>query len=141
MKNLSHQFLLVCAVLFALTFIADAQTQTAPANDEQPKVVKAVAANEYTIGNVKGARGYVNVHVKINSDGEVVSAIAVSGHPVLKAICVNAAKRWVFESIKDKSRERTVKLIFNFQKAEKKEDSGIFFKPPYTVEFFSEEVR
>lgn len=130
---------LTFVLLFASALIVNAQVQSSI--KEQPKVIKAAAPTKYPLGYFKRAKADVLVQVKINSAGEVVSATPITGHPILRPICVKAAKLWIFESIEDKNRERTATLTFNFQKAEKAEDAGIFFKPPYTIQFVDVEVR
>lgn len=45
------------------------------------------------------AAGVVNVQVTVGEDGKVVSATAVSGHPLLRAAAVAAAKKAEFEPV------------------------------------------
>ena len=106
-----------------------------------PKVIKAVAVTKYPWGNFKGAKGVVTVQVKIDADGKVKSSNAVAGHPILKGIYEKSAKKWEFEASENKKSERTVNLKFIFTKAEKEDEEGIFFKPPYSVEMVNTQVR
>ncbi|HZH33893.1 MAG TPA: TonB family protein, partial [Pyrinomonadaceae bacterium] len=103
--------------MFAFTFIADAQTQTAPANNEQPKVVKALAPIYPATAKAVNAEGNVIVEIKINATGEVTSAKAVSGHPLLRTISVLAAKRRKFEVVDNKKLERKAQLTFSYKVA------------------------
>jgi protein TonB len=41
--------------------------------------------------------GEVQVEIVVDEEGNVVSARAVSGHPLLKDAAVQAASRWKFE--------------------------------------------
>jgi TonB family protein len=45
-----------------------------------------------------GVEGFVPVKVTINDAGEVVSAVATDGHPLLRQAAVDAAKKWVFDA-------------------------------------------
>ncbi|MDQ4121404.1 MAG: energy transducer TonB [Acidobacteriota bacterium] len=62
------------------------------------------------------ASGVVNVQVLIDEEGNVVSAVATNGHPLLKAAAVNAAKQAKFTPTK--LSEQPVKvtgvIVYNF---------------------------
>lgn len=57
--------------------------------------------------------GEVIILVKISKDGKVISAIAESGHPLLKAVSEKAAKQSLFE-ISESVDEREARLTFVF---------------------------
>ena len=62
------------------------------------------------------ASGAVNVQVTIDEDGGVVSAVATSGHPLLKAAAVSAAKQARFTPTKlsDQPVKVTGVIVYNF---------------------------
>lgn len=59
------------------------------------------------------ATGEVIVNVSIDRDGNVISATALSGHPLLKAASVSAAKRSKFEPAEN-GNERDARLVYVF---------------------------
>lgn len=50
------------------------------------------------------AKGTVMVEILIDTDGVVRSAKVVSGHPLLRASAVQAARKWGFRPVKSKRR-------------------------------------
>lgn len=62
------------------------------------------------------AQGAVTVQVTINPAGQVVSATAVSGHPLLRAAAAQAARGWRFTptQLSGQPVEVTGTIIFNF---------------------------
>ncbi len=139
MKKLSAQILLVSTMLLALTIFAEAQTKQV--DETAPKVIRAVAVTKYPFGNFKGAKGTVSIQVKIDFNGKVVKANAISGHPILRKMCEDKAKKWLFEPNENKNQQRTIVLNFIFTKAENEDEEGIFFEPPYSIEIINSEVR
>jgi hypothetical protein len=59
------------------------------------------------------AEGAVVVRVKVDSDGKVASATAISGPKLLIPDCVSNAKKWVFKP--EKSRDVVIVYIFKFE--------------------------
>jgi TonB family protein len=62
------------------------------------------------------AEGSVNVQVSINESGDVVSAEAISGHPLLRAAAVNAARESKFAPTQLSGQPVTVTgiIVYNF---------------------------
>lgn len=62
------------------------------------------------------ASGEVNVQVTIDENGDVVSAVATSGHPLLRAAAVNSAKQAKFTPTKlsDQPVKVTGLIVYNF---------------------------
>jgi TonB family protein len=115
--------------LFAVEF----NKQTA----EQPIVVAAVPPVYPPMPLQAHAGGEVIVEVKIDSAGDVSSARAEKGHPLLQDSCVFAARRWKFAPAKDAPVERTARLTFVFVPPDKelpKKESAVVFYPPYKVQ-------
>lgn len=74
---------------------------------EYPKAASAV-----------GASGSVNVEVLVDEKGNVVRAEAISGHQLLRAAAVEAAKKSKFQPFKVKGRSVSVNgiIVYNFNK-------------------------
>jgi TonB family protein len=107
--------------------------------NEAPTVILAVAPSTYPpIALAAGARGEVIIDVKVNAAGDVVTAKSISGHPLLKKICEEAAAKWKFSSGVESTKERTVQLSFGFTTVDlgpnPKYDLTTSFRPPYKVE-------
>jgi TonB family protein len=62
------------------------------------------------------ASGAVNVQVMIDEQGNVISAVATSGHPLLRAAAVNAAKQAKFTPtrLSDQPVKVTGMIVYNF---------------------------
>src|SRR5262245_37088165 len=82
----------------------------------QGTAIKKVSPPYPPIARAARAAGKVEVQVTISEQGEVIEAIALSGHPLLRDASVNAAKQWVFKPTE--LRGAPVKaqgiLVFNF---------------------------
>jgi TonB family protein len=75
------------------------------------------------VAKAAGAEGPVQVQVTVNENGEVVSAEAISGHPLLREAAVEAARQWRFKptTIEGKSVKTRGTLTFNFTLAKNAE--------------------
>jgi TonB family protein len=104
---------------------------------QSPQVVAAATPFYPPIAMAARATGDVMVKVKVGADGNVLSAAASSGHPLLQHAGVLAARRWKFEPATDGSRVRTANLTFTFRLNEAKRPPAEItpvFMPPYKVE-------
>lgn len=76
---------------------------------EYPPAARSVRAN-----------GKVVVRILVNKKGDVVEACAIEGHPLLRAVSVEAAKQWKFKrnfgfvDYKPKELFAEIDLTFNF---------------------------
>ena len=61
----------------------------------------------------KPIMGDVRINVQIASNGTVVSARAIGGHPTLYKVAESAARRWTFSSTSAEAGMRTAQLLFN----------------------------
>jgi TonB family protein len=61
------------------------------------------------------AEGVVTVDVQVDSAGNVTSAEAVGGHPLLQQAATKAAKSWKFAPTEDAGTLRAVQLVFAFR--------------------------
>ena len=130
--------LLICGVL-ALLFGGVAFATNGHSTNQGPAVVLAVAPSTYPpIALAAGAHGEVIIDVQVNAAGDVVAAKSISGHPLLKKICEEAATKWKFSSLVGSTKERTVQLSFGFVTVDSgpnpKYDLTTSFRPPYKVD-------
>lgn len=95
------------APLYALVtffFVAQADVATSVVHVESvsyPQVARA--------GRVQGQ---VDVEVSISTSGEVESALAVSGHTLLRKAAEQNAKRWRFTASSDSHRRLKIDYVF-----------------------------
>jgi len=138
MNRMIFRFSLLLIATLILT-ASDVLAQTASNHLINPAVVvKAVAPKGYPdIARVMKADGKVVVKVTINSTGKVISTKIISGHLLLYAPSVEAAKQWLFSAAEKKIEERFIELEFIYTHATKKDDAGVFFMPPYRVEIIA----
>jgi len=69
-----------------------------------------------TIARQVKAQGSVQIQISISESGEVIDAIVLSGHPLLRDAALQAAKRWLFQPTELNGRPvRAIGVItFNF---------------------------
>jgi len=78
------------------------------------------------------AYGPVNVWVKVDDNGDVVSAVAISGHRLLQKVSEIAAMKWKFSKVPG-THYLTIRFFFaEPQKAQKK---GYVITAPYSIQF------
>jgi|GEM_PF-5859328 len=79
------------------------------------EVVKQFAPEKYPpAARAVRAFGAVEVRVEVDFDGKVISAMAVTGHPLLRAVSESAAKKWLFTSTAASDVSRVATISFNF---------------------------
>jgi len=98
---MKKQFLLFVSILLLGAQIVSAQTQQMEVKKISGGVLNGKALTLAKPAYPAAARaveaeGSVNVNVTINEAGDVISAEAVSGHPLLRAAAVNAARESKF---------------------------------------------
>jgi TonB family protein len=70
-------------------------------NLPQPQLISAQLPKYPTLARMARIEGEVKVEFVLNSSGEPISVIAVSGHPLLKGTAEENVKSWRFELPKD----------------------------------------
>ncbi|MBO0725317.1 MAG: energy transducer TonB, partial [Blastocatellia bacterium] len=82
----------------------------------QGLAVKKVQPPYPPIARAAGAQGAVRVQVLINETGDVTEATVVSGHPLLRAAALEAARQWRFQPTEASAKPVKVQgvLTFNF---------------------------
>jgi TonB family protein len=86
------------------------------------KAIKKVQPTYPAIAKAAGAQGSVSVQIVVNEAGNVESAKAVAGHPLLQQAAVTAAKEWQFSPTKLSGSavkvEGTISFVFALPKGE-----------------------
>lgn len=82
------------AILFA--FCVGSAVSTGWQSAGRPDVLKVKAPEYPAIAHAAHASGSVIVEVEVDSAGNVNSARATSGHPLLRGVAVSAAREWKF---------------------------------------------
>jgi TonB family protein len=118
---MKKQFLLFVSIFLLSVQIISAQTTT---NEVRKISVGVLNGKALTLAKpaypaaarAVEAEGAVNVNVTINETGDVVSAAAVSGHPLLRAAAVNAARESKFSPTQLSGQPVTVTgiIVYNF---------------------------
>jgi TonB family protein len=82
----------------------------------QGNAIRKVQPPYPALAKAAGAEGAVQVAITVNENGEVTSAEAVSGHPLLKEASLEAAKQWAFKQTELAGKPVKVQgiLTFNF---------------------------
>jgi TonB family protein len=131
----------VVALLIAPQLIAVAHYSAAEI--EQPAVAVAISSPYPIIARHGHASGDVSVEISINSGGDVVSAKASGGHPLLNGAAERAAKEWRFAASSNSLSTRKARLTFSFKlmpRCAPVTDLTPVFYPPYKVEIRGEKL-
>jgi TonB family protein len=103
---------LLFAVVVVLASVAFALGQALP----EPTLVSAGLPRYPPIARLAKIQGEVKVDFTLNSNGEVASATAVSGHPMLKGAAEENVKTWKFELPKNLYRsDWKYSTVFHFK--------------------------
>jgi TonB family protein len=95
---------------------ATPRTQRVSGGVLQGNAVRKVQPAYPEIAKAAGAEGVVQVTVTVNENGEVTTAEAVKGHPLLKEAALDAARQWKFKQTELNGQPVKVQgiLTFNF---------------------------
>ena len=63
----------------------------------QGSAIKKVQPSYPPVAKAAGAEGPVQVQVTVSETGQVVEAVAINGHPLLREAATEAARQWVFK--------------------------------------------
>jgi TonB family protein len=74
--------------------------QTVSGSVLQGKAITRVQPTYPAIARAARASGAVQVQVTISEEGNVIDAVAISGHPLLRSASVEAARQWTFQPTK-----------------------------------------
>ena len=101
---------------FALLLLANAFClvgQDQPILNEDVGIVRFEVLTYPLVPKATHGEGAVVVRVKVDSDGKVASATAISGPKLLIPGCLTNAKKWLFRP--EKSRDVVIVYIFKFE--------------------------
>jgi TonB family protein len=79
------------------------------------KAIKKVSPTYPAVARAAGAEGRVEVEVTVDEQGNVASARAVAGHPLLQQSAVEAARQWTFSPTLLKGEPVKVAGIISFE--------------------------
>jgi TonB family protein len=109
MKTATLTFRVMCVMVFVPCLLSTSQAQTASQGQpEPPKIVrkaggvlqgsatKRVTPTYPALAKEARVSGIVVVEVTVDEEGAVISARAVTGHPLLRDAAVDAARGWMF---------------------------------------------
>ena len=107
---------LVSVLVVSTSWVVFGQTDTHPAIPKG-EVVMVSLVNPIFPPLARQARitGEVKVELRIRPDGSVVSAVAVSGHPILTQAALNSAQESAFECRGCDDKVTSFSLIYSFQ--------------------------
>ncbi len=98
-------------LLLAITLSLFGQDQ--PILNEDVGIVAFSVLTYPVLARATHAEGAVVVRVKVDSDGKIASATAISGPKALIPDCIANAKKWLFRP--EKSRDVVIVYIFKFE--------------------------
>lgn len=118
---MKKQFLSVVSIVLFGAAIASAQPQPQPVKQINKGVLNGAAVSlakpAYpAAARAVNAEGAVNVQVTIDENGEILSATAVSGHPLLRAAAAQAARESKFSptTLSGQAVKVTGIIVYNF---------------------------
>jgi TonB family protein len=98
-----------------------------------PKIVKSIEPKYPPAALAVRAIGEVVVNIKIDKEGKVVLAKAISGHPLLRRASEQSATQFLFEPSESEG-ERELNLTFVFIPWEEPKENVKRFSNPYRIE-------
>jgi TonB family protein len=131
-KQSQQLFSLLFAVLFSVVFVSAQENRAVP-RTISGGVVNSKATNlvkpEYpAAARAVNAEGAVNVQVTIDESGDVISAVATSGHPLLRDASVQAARASKFSPtlLSGQPVKVTGVVVYNFVSGDSKYKGQIY---------------
>jgi TonB family protein len=102
------------------------QLRVVPNGVLQGSAIKRVQPSYPTVAKAAGVSGQVLVQVLVGPDGRVLTADAVSGHPLLRDASVEAARQWQFKPTELSGAAAPVQgvLTFNFTLRDSSDDAA-----------------
>ena len=100
--------------------------------EDCPKIIKSFTPKYPPAARAVRASGRVEVIAKIDKDGNVSSAKAISGHALLRTNSEQAAKQITFEISKN-SEERDIKLTFDYIYGDTEKENLKRYFAPYRI--------
>jgi TonB family protein len=120
----------------AATVVVGAPLKVAPiqGGSLSGKAIKSVPPTYPAIAKAAGAQGPVTVQIVVNEAGDVISAKANSGHPLLQAAAVDAARQWKFSPTQLSGNgvkvSGTISFNFTLPKQEEVSENATYVRTP-----------
>ena len=111
MKSTTIRTVVIASLLVASASMVVYPQQNETINDKDIKVVKFVELRYPQLARTAHVQGLVVVRVRLNDEGDVADAVAISGADVLVRECVANAKKWKFQP----NSSRTAVIIYQFK--------------------------
>lgn len=136
-----NKFLFFILLILCVGLSGAAAQETGAPSNQTPKTISGGVVNGKALSLPKPAypaaakavraEGAVNVQVTIDEEGSVISATAVSGHPLLRAAAVKAAKQAKFSPTKLEGVPVKVTgvIVYNFVLPKTQKDNSDTFIP------------
>jgi TonB family protein len=106
-------------------------------SSESPAVISAVTPMYPPIARSANATGDVFVDVEINREGKVSGVESKNAPVLLRKVCEEAARRWLFSPAPNGDKKRKARLTFSFRIMPEKtpyyEGTPVYY-PPYKIE-------
>jgi TonB family protein len=104
------------------------------ADSNPPLVVTYLESISYpAVARDAQIQGIVDVELTISPEGTVVSSIATSGHPALKAAAEENARRWKFAASGEKKISIRYEFLLEEPKARGRDDTRNYYQLPTRV--------
>lgn len=124
-------------VIIISAAMSPAMRPASSCTEQRAGVVSAVAPAYPALAVASNTSGTVEVEVKVNAAGEVISSRSNNGHPLLRDRAEKTARRWRFIPADNVASARLATLTFVFRIMPKEtaaDDLTPTFTPPYQVE-------
>ena len=117
------------ALLVIAPFIQIEAQQNVVITDDDMKVVTFEDMKYTALGRTARVQGIVVVRAKLDDQGKVVDAVAISGNQVFVPDCIANARRWRFRP----NAQRAAIIVYNFRLSDGISNSGcdhFMLEPP-----------
>ncbi len=111
MKNLTHRSIFLLGSLMTVLMASGASAQSEPVNDADIKVVHYESLRYPHLAWQTRSEGLVVIRAKLDKEGNVVDAAAISGNPILIPDSLENIRKWRFQP----NKQGAVVLIYNFR--------------------------
>jgi TonB family protein len=111
MKIALRNILVGTCLLAVIPLVCVPAQQDKPISDSDMKVIDFEDVRYPPLARSMNIQGVVVVRVRLDKDGKVVEASALSGHEILVQECLANAKKWRFQP----NARRAAVIVYNFR--------------------------
>jgi TonB family protein len=112
------------ATTTTMTVVADSSLKVS-GGAMQTMAMKRPQPEYPAVAKAAGAEGTVKVQITVDENGQVVDAVAVDGHPLLRQAAIDAAKQWQFKAFELGGKPAKVQGVITFNFTLDKSASGV----------------